>query len=331
MLTILAHIPAGLLEANACDLHTILPGPTLIHLPGRREPPLFVSALLHGNEDVGLQALQRVLKKHHELPRALSLFIGNISAAQANVRRLENQPDYNRVWQPSGDPTPEHRMVAQVVDEMARRRVFASIDLHNNTGHNPHYACVTELRHPDLHLAALFSRTVVYFKQPAGVQTMAFSPLCPSITCECGKVGDESGYDHAAELIEACLHLAEHPTHPVPPGDLHLFYTFVTAKVVPGHTVTFDNSPADLQLAHDIEWLNFRELNPGFTLARTTNARALKLTDASGSDRTADYLAHDGASLRLTRPVMPSMLTTNIAVIHQDCLGYFMERIPLPA
>ena len=28
--------------------------------------------------------------------------------------------------------------------------------------------------------------------------------------------------------------------------------------------------------------------------------------------------------------IMPAMLTTNIQVIHQDCLGYFMEWIPLP-
>ena len=35
MLTILDHIPTGLLEAHARDLHTILPGPTLIHLEGQ--------------------------------------------------------------------------------------------------------------------------------------------------------------------------------------------------------------------------------------------------------------------------------------------------------
>jgi len=45
---------------------------------------------------------------------------------------------------------------------MRLRDVFASVDIHNNTGLNPHYGCVTALRHASLHLAAMFSRTVVY-------------------------------------------------------------------------------------------------------------------------------------------------------------------------
>ena len=61
MLTTLDHIPAGFLEASAGGLHQVLPGPTLIHLPGRKPDPLFVSVLLHGNEYTGLKAIQNVL------------------------------------------------------------------------------------------------------------------------------------------------------------------------------------------------------------------------------------------------------------------------------
>ena len=64
MLTQLDTLPAGLLEATAAQLGEVLPGPALIHLPGRRTPPLFVSVLLHGNEDTGWLAAQSVLKKY---------------------------------------------------------------------------------------------------------------------------------------------------------------------------------------------------------------------------------------------------------------------------
>ena len=59
-----------------------------------------MSVLLHGNEDTGLQAIQQVLRKHagRPLPRALSIFVGNVAAARHNLRRLDHEPDYNRVW-----------------------------------------------------------------------------------------------------------------------------------------------------------------------------------------------------------------------------------------
>ena len=71
MLTILDDIPAGRLEVSARDLHRVLPGATLIHLPGRRYPALFVSILPHGNEDTGSSALQALLKRNEQLPRAV--------------------------------------------------------------------------------------------------------------------------------------------------------------------------------------------------------------------------------------------------------------------
>ena len=81
-------------------------------------------------------------------------------------------------------------MMREVVEQMRARGVFASVDIHNNTGINPHYGCVNRLEAPFLHLAALFSRIVVYFKRPLGVQSAAFAQLCPSVTVECGKPGN---------------------------------------------------------------------------------------------------------------------------------------------
>lgn len=270
-LTIRDTLPDGFLSARAADLFQILPGPTLIHLAGRRSKPLFVSILLHGNEDVGLQAVQKLMTSVNvfSLPRSLSIFVGNVDAARAGARRLDNQPDFNRVWPGAEDDgTPEHAMMRQVVAEMQSRRVFASIDLHNNTGRNPHYACVNWVAFPFLHLASLFSRTVIYFQRPRGVQSMAFAALCPSITCECGKVGESAGVIHAAEFLDGCLNLSEIPSHPVAAGDIHLFQTVATVKVPPATSFSFYSQETDLFFSPNLESLNFQELQPGVLLAR---------------------------------------------------------------
>ncbi|HEB57735.1 MAG TPA: peptidase M14, partial [Gammaproteobacteria bacterium] len=134
----LEQLPEGLLACSASELYDVLGGPTLIHLPGRQAQPLFVSVLLHGNEDVGWEAVRRLLSSYHdrELPRALSLFIGNVRAAAQGCRHLADQPDFNRIWKCDGN-TAEYRMARQVLDSMERRGPFASIDIHNNTGFNP--------------------------------------------------------------------------------------------------------------------------------------------------------------------------------------------------
>jgi hypothetical protein len=309
----------------------VLRGPTLIHLPGQRANPLFVTVLLHGNETSGLEAMQQVLGRHagKPLPRALSLFFGNVAAARHNLRRLDDEPDYNRVW--PGTEQPEHPLqgvMASVVDEMRARRVFASVDIHNNTGLNPHYACVNRLTTPFLHLARLFSRTVVYFERPVGVQSAAFAALCPAVTIECGKPGIRENADRAAEFVDACLHLSHLPDHPVPKHDLDLYHTVATVSVPEDIDFCIGPGECDLLFERDLEMLNFRDLPVGWPLARVRSP-GLKLcvSDHHGRDVSAAYLGCRGDVLELKRAVTPAMLTKDVRVIRQDCLCYFMERL----
>lgn len=345
-LTVLDHVPPGLLDVPAHQLHTVLPGPTVIHLEGRRADVLALSALQHGNEDVGLLVLQRLLKKHGGpgLPRGLVIFIGNVAAAKERLRRLDSQADFNRVWRlpewiaAEGPVTAEHHLMDQVVAEFRKRRLFAAIDLHNNTGHNPFYACVTEMRNQDLHLASLFGRTAVFFRVPKGVQTMALAQLCPSVTCECGRVGDQAGLHRAVEFVDACLHMEELPTHGVRRGDLHLFHTVVTMRVSHDARFFFGDPPARnegldeaLRFRPDFDWFNFRELEAGTIFANAGEhwREHLTVIDDAGRDRAAEFFEYSGGELRLRKTVMPSMLTLDQRVIRQDCLGYLMERVEL--
>ncbi len=328
----LDHLPEALLHCPAVELHRHLPGPTLVHLPGRRPRPLFVSVLLHGNEPVGLQALQHVLTRHggQPLPRALSIFFGNVAAARHGQRRLDGQPDYNRIW-PGGEhlDTPEAGVMRAVFDRMRERNVFASIDIHNNTGLNPHYACVNRLDPPFLQLATLFGRTVVYFLRPRGVQSMAFARLCPAVTLECGRPGEAHGVEHAAEYLDACLHLSRIPDHPVAPHDIDLFHTVAQVKVREDVTFSFGEPGADVVFEPDIDHFNFRELPAGTVLGEVREGLGTGLLafDEDGREVTDRYFTVESGQLTLTRTAMPSMLTRDERVVRQDCLCYLMERL----
>ncbi|SEQ86226.1 hypothetical protein SAMN05421690_1002147 [Nitrosomonas sp. Nm51] len=341
MLTIRQDIPEGLLNLQAHELYKQLNGPTLFRLPGRHTPPLFISVLLHGNEPVGWNAIRDILYRYQnkELPRSLSLFVGNIEAAQFHQRHLEHQPDFNRIWQfdtgnsvKDADSTPEYRMAQQVFETMAGAGLFACVDVHNNTGLNPHYACVNKLETPFLHLAMLFGRIVIYFTRPQGVLSLAFSRLAPSVTLECGQPNNPRGEAHAIEYLTACLNLSEIPAHEVAKNDIELFHTVAIVRIAPGMTVGFQEDELDLRLIDNIDHLNFRELPFNTLIGWQKDQRELVLRTADEQDHEVSdrYFHLDGNALRISRPVMPSMLTRNIQVIHQDCLCYLMERLVLP-
>lgn len=335
MLKELYALPEGLLDLPAAELHGLLGGPTLIHLQGSREPALLVSVLMHGNEDVGWEAMRGLLRKYLPgggelaLPRSLSLFICNTAAAENGLRQLEGQPDYNRVWPGTDQPdSAERAMMEQVVDTMVKRGVFASIDVHNNTGMNPHYACINAIRTESLHLAAMFSRTVVYFLCPKGVQSMAMTAHCPAVTLECGKAGQAHGVQHAMEYLDACLHLMEHPEHPIAHHDVDLFHTVAIVKVPKEVDFGFGCDDGELCLVDDLDRLNFRELPVGTGFGRIRKGADIPLVVRNEHDQDVSrhYFAVEDGELKTSCVLMPSMLTRDETVIRQDCLGYLMER-----
>lgn len=328
------YLPPGFIDCSAKNLHQILPGPSLIHLKGKKESPLFVSVLLHGNETVGLYAVQQLLKAYQEipLPRSLSIFVGNVDAAREGVRRLDRQPDYNRMWIDEGQPIeyPEARIMQKVVEDMKSRNPFASIDLHSNTGLNPHYACINKLENQFYHLATLFSKTVVYFIRPTGVQSTAFSSLCPSVTLECGHVDDKAGIEHAFEYLDSCIQLATIPDTAVNTDDMDLFHTVATVKVPKEFGFSFSDSTEDVYFSPELEKYNFTEIesNTLFSLTHPDKNVYLNVVNEEGVDVFGDYFSSDNNEIRIRKKLMPSMITSNEAVIKQDCLCYLMERYP---
>ncbi len=331
-LTQFDRFPDALLDARAADLWRHLPGPSLFQIAGRDARPLFVSVLLHGNEDTGWRALQQILRDHRgtPLPRPLLLFVGNIEAARANVRTLPHQEDYNRTWPGApGAGTPVVRLMREVVEIVRGERPFASIDIHNNTGNNPHYACVSRLDEQHLHLARLFGRTVVYFTRPLGVQSAALAAICPAVTVECGRAGPASGVSHAAELVNAALALQQFPDHPVAAGDIDLMRTFAIIKVPADASFSYDGADCDFRFRADLDQLNFSELAPGtlFGSVGGGGMRRLDVVPGQESESVEPYFDYAGGKIQLVQRAIPAMLTLDPQAVRLDSLGYLMHRI----
>jgi len=330
VLTILDEIPENLLSVKANDLHQHLSGPTLIRLQGLRDDVLFVSVLLHGNETSGWDAVCEYLIEHEgtELPRTLYIFIGNIFAAAEGSRLLDGQNDFNRIWKADTDSV-ESKMAAELLDILSNVPLFAAIDIHNNTGLNPHYACINRLNREFLHLATLFSRTVVYFIKPDSVLSLAMSQLCPSVTVECGKAEDSHGKEHAKEYIHACLHLQSFPGHEVAEHDIDVFHTVATVKVSEGIDFGIEKPAAKVSFIANMDRLNFQELSAGTVLGHVNcgNSPCLQAINEDGVDVVEEYFSVEKGILRFSAPLMPSMLTLDEQVIRQDCLCYLMERL----
>ncbi len=325
------HIPEGLLVAKPEELHQLFGGPALISLPGIKAEPLFVSVLQHGNEHTGFEAVQKILIKYHntELPRSLEIFIGNVAAAKHNQRRQDDQVDYNRVWpgHQYGD-CEEATMMQYILDRMSEKRVFASIDIHNNTGLNPHYACINKMDPQFIFLATLFSHTIVYFTRPLGVQSLAFAELCPALTVECGLPGQQYGEQHAIEFIESCMNLSAIPTHALVDRDYRVYSMVAIVRLSKDISFSYRNKKADIVLESDLDFLNFRELEPGTRLGfyKGDSCKGIEVWNNQGENVAKDYFYFEKNEIKFARSVMPSMLTSDEHIIRQDCLCYLMER-----
>jgi hypothetical protein len=330
-LQVLDELPSGFLDVDPEQLETILSGPTLIRLQGRTDPPIFVSTLLHGNEPTGFRALQELLASYrrqgHYLPRSLWIFIGNVRAAKYHERRLENQPDYNRIW--NGGDLPENRLAGQVLEAATARGLFASIDVHNR---NPHYACMNRLDGATIRLAQMFSRTLVYFLKPPEVLSIAFKKYCPSITVEGGQPHDLTGVRHVADFLDQCLNLDSIPTNVVR-QDLDLYHSVARVQVPKNSRIGFhlNCGRVDFCFIKNLDRLNFTEVPEGTVLGWRNNPEMhLSAQDEKGQEVEGAYFEYRGNEILFKRAVVPSLFSTDEHIVHQDCLGYLMERYELP-
>ncbi|MFN3190915.1 MAG: succinylglutamate desuccinylase/aspartoacylase family protein [Aureliella sp.] len=331
---IIEKLPQGLLEVETCELTRVCPRPTLIELypagGACRNAAMFVSITQHGNEDAGLLAIQQFFRlcSPEQLTRPFKIFVANVEATRHGVRYTDSQVDFNRSW-PGTDQRSNaiQQMLAEIYKRVASEPLHASIDIHNNTGRNPHYGCICSLNALHLNLASLFSDRLIYFTRPRGVQTQAFMDLCPSVTLECGRIGELEGAHFAARMLDKCMRTEEFAS--IQEGrKLDVMRTCARIQVREGCTVGFE-SGADIVLREDIDLLNFRKIPAGEPIGRLAKQldRCIAVLDSDGNDVTSHFVNDSMGELRFERSVTPSMLTKDLRVMRQDCLGYLMDQV----
>ncbi len=330
-LAVLQDWPAGLEHVPAEALLGRLGRPTLLHLSGEANPPVFLSVLLHGNETSGWDGLRRLiadtLGRGIPLPRSLIVFVGNVRAAAAGVRTLPDQQDFNRIWR--GAAGAGRDLADAVSVELDARPLFAAVDLHNNTGQNPHYAVLTQLAPDNYGLAYLFDDQAVYIREPDTVMTRVFDGRCPAVTLELGPVGDPRCADRAYDFLSRLMGL---PRIPAPDMTrLRVYRTEARVHVPDDVAFSFagDGLDTPLVLTGGLEAVNFHELAAGTEFAATAlpAGRALDVRDTTHAPVTERYFESRGGRLTLRQAVIPAMYTVDPAVVRQDCLCYFMTRM----
>lgn len=328
----LNEVPSALLNCDVTQVHDVLGGPTLMHLKGDREDALYLSVLLHGNETTSFIVLQRLLKdyQHKNLPRDLIVFIGNTIAAAQGMRHLPDQPDYNRIWdQPSvGEVTfPERELALSVIEYAQKQNIFASIDIHNNTGKNPNYGCINVVSDQFIDLASHFGSHTVYFTEPHNVQSMAFAHFCTAITIEAGKPGEETGIFAAYEFVSNVIKMDKLEPNPKRENP-EIYHTFARMKVDKNAVIDFNDSPcttSDLSFVSNLDENNFEMVPKGAHMGFAKDLKFIRVEDNKGFDLTSDFLKVIDGELKVNRSFIPSMFTKDIYVMKEDCLGYVME------
>ncbi len=319
-LTILEEIPEEFFKLSAQGLFKIFHSPTLIHLKtNSKKQPIFISTLLHGNEHSGVMSIQEYLQ-NNELDRDLILFFGNIKAAKYGKRHLDSQPDYNRIW------TSSHHFVKKTLAYLEEHNVELCIDLHNNTGNNPCYSCISQKSLKHYNLAYAFSEKIVYFTDPIEAMSVVLSRHYPSITIEAGKSGDPVGIYKTVEFLKKVVKGIdlEKPLEIKP----RVFHTIGKIKIDIDDPVTFeeDEFKGDgFLFRHDLETLNFSKLSTDSWIGRSEKLPIIE-NYSKDPDKNLDFLELQDNIITCRKPFIPAMFTHDIEILYSDCLGYIMEE-----
>jgi len=336
-LTILDHIPSAFLSISHREIKDLFDTPTLIHLKGEKQPAMFISILLHGNEFSGLQIMQEILKKYqttdgYRLPRDIWLFVGNVDAAQMGVRLRDGQTDFNRAWPGTPEPDSDTAILIQdVMNKITQEELFTAIDLHNNTGQNPPYGCISVVNEKNKYLSSYFNHFAMVFQSPKGVSTMAFDELCPAITLECSTPGNEPAKKRAFALIDDLMHMDHFPEKPLPVHDLQLVKNSATLKINDNITFCFeddeysDSLGYDLILVKNFDHHNFTMLEKGEVFAYSKVDKPFLVTSPDDQDITELIIQNDNGKLSLKNALMPAMISMDKKIVLQDCLCYLLE------
>ena len=305
-----------LLDVGARELHRFLTGATVFDLSKDAVRPFFISTLLHGNETSGWDAVRRFIRDYPDA--SIVLFIGNVHAAAEDMRHLPSEADFNRIWQQQ----PWH---SRLNDLLETYQPWCGIDIHNNSGPNPHYSVVTDLSSSTLALATLFSNKVIFTDHTLDILAHAVSAFCPALTIETGTVDDPESVHRAYGFLEQLNEIREIPD--LLQCNLETYATVGIVKVE-NENGGLENYPS---FDESLERKSFKTLPAGspFINFLPNGWRVNVLDPAHDLDLTHDFLEFRDRQAFLKRDVVMSMFTHKPLLAIQDCVCYFLKTTSL--
>ena len=328
MLHYLSEVPAGLNQANTSELINFLKGATVINVPSDNIhlPPVFISILLHGNEETGWLVIRELLQKYdNKFPRPTSILFGDLVAANASLRRFEDRADMNRIWH-DGSTGTLSASLWELRQQLKQQKVAYAIDIHNTNGDNPpHAICVKKENNLDaIDFATGFSGIVLTYSLKLLTCMEAFAPICPTVTLECGKSGTTEGLTLAIEFVDAVLN-----DKPLSPKANPQFYK-VSARLQKkaDQRVDFGEGIGEIIFPKDADKLNFTTIPAGSEIAKLKNAcnKPFIALDYNGNDVADKYLNQTQTKIVAKTDLMPAMIVPDRQIVNLDCLFYLLEQ-----
>ena len=276
---------------------------------------MFVSTLLHGNETSGWDAVRELVRTTDDL--SMLLLIGNIQAAAKSVRHLPSEHDFNRVWRQS-------KWQRMLKETLAQAKPWCGIDIHNNSGPNPHYSVVTNMSQESLSLAKLFSDILIFTEHTKDILSHAVSAYCPALTIEIGTVDDPMSSTRALEFLKLLNQMQCVPDHER--NELDAFETLAIVKVEPKREEP--NLRTFPRFHDDLVNRSFQTLRKGELFIECLPADwQVRVTTASGVDETPCFFNFEQDRVHLRREVVLSMFTPDPVLAMQDCVCYFLGKL----
>ena len=323
------EIDPEILELPATKLVERFAGPVVFDLSNSSAPPLFVSVLLHGNETSGWNAVRSFLSeriKHSQRIPSLVLLVGNVHAAARAMRSLDNQVDFNRIWD-KGE-SDEQLWAEEVFNYVKQKRPQFALDLHNFSGPNPHHSVITDGRSATLDAAIAFSPLAIFAQLPKGILTRKFSELCTSLTLELGMPEDPESEARAEHYLNSLTNGAI--SNNAKSKELRVLRNKI--RVVVDQTNGYSTPDLEPILHPNFAQFAFETVEAGTVMARIKKPTSrLRAIASDSSDVSQEYLQHDEArgEISLRKNVIISMYTRDSLIAIQDCVCYFLEPLEL--
>jgi predicted deacylase len=310
--------------------------PALVRIPAASTAAprgRLIACLMHGNEPSGFQAVVELLRRGDRFPFDLWVLIGNVRAAIQDGlyahRHLDDQEDFNRVWDVGPATTRMRRAAAGMLEELRAADLEAAIDLHNNSGRNPCYAILTQLSPEGLLLASLCADTMLHWRLRAHTLMEALATACPTVSVECGLPHLPEGTAFASAVVHRFLAadgfaVSAGEAHPKPPRMVEILHR-VTVRPEVAFSFEASAGDADFLIAPGLDGYNFEVLPATHTLGQIDPDAAMPLSasDMAGNDVTDQLFrtTPDGRVIAVA-DMMPVMMTTTVQQARRDCLFY---------